>query len=60
LLRKAGVLTIPLSGGPPDSKYLLSGFGRCAERSGTLSAISRNGGRSPFYACGCLAHFEAR
>ena len=49
LLRKAGVLTIPLSGGPPDWKYLLSGFARCAERGGTLSAISRNGGRSRIY-----------
>lgn len=39
-----------------DSKYLLSGFARCAECGGTLSALSRNGGRSRFYAYGCLAH----
>jgi hypothetical protein len=39
-----------------DSKYLLSGFARCAKCGGTLSALSRNGGRSRFYAYGCLAH----
>lgn len=37
-----------------DSKYLLSGFARCAHCGGSLCALSRNSGRLRAY--GCLAH----
>ncbi|MDQ3420060.1 MAG: recombinase family protein, partial [Acidobacteriota bacterium] len=39
-----------------ESKYLLSGFARCATCGGTLSALSRRDGKQRAYFYGCLAH----
>jgi site-specific DNA recombinase len=39
-----------------DSKYLLSGFARCATCGGTLSVLSRSSGSRRLYSYGCLAH----
>jgi site-specific DNA recombinase len=39
-----------------DSKYLLSGFARCATCGGTISALSRSHGRQRAFFYGCLAH----
>ena len=39
-----------------DSKYLLSGFARCATCGGTLSVLSRSHGQQRAFFYGCLAH----
>ncbi len=39
-----------------DSKYLLSGFARCATCGGTLATLSRDHGKGRAFFYGCLAH----
>ena len=42
-----------------DSKYLLSGFARCARCGGTLSVVSQERGkRGRVFFYGCLAHYK--
>ena len=41
-----------------DSRHLLSGFARCGECGGTLSALSRDHGRQRMFRYGCLAHHK--
>jgi Recombinase zinc beta ribbon domain len=41
-----------------ESKYLLSGFARCAACGGTMSAISRQHGKRRVFFYACLAHYK--